>query len=143
MKWLRRCQSIMNNTTLLRITRHFTAGLTFSLYSAIEYLDAEIKLGFISHYSVHSCLLPDQHLVDGRYLELQVDDRRLRVDFGLDGILFSMLEHDEELGISRSKPSFICTLKSIITSGRLPISPNAKFDMDKLYEHYKEELNNE
>jgi hypothetical protein len=80
--------------------------------------------------------------MDGRYLELQIDDYRLKVDFGLDGILFSMVENDKIFGVSRSKPSFICTLKSIITSGRLPISPNTN-DMEFLYNKYKEELNND
>jgi hypothetical protein len=133
----------MNNTTQERIARHFITGLTFSLMAAIVYLDEDIKRGNISHYSVHSCLQPDQHLIDGRYLELQVDDCRLRVDFGLDGILFSMVEEDKLFGVSRSKPSFICTLKSIITSGALPISPATKFDMEFLYNKYKEELNND
>jgi hypothetical protein len=81
--------------------------------------------------------------MDGRYLELEIDDCRLRVDFGLDGILFSMVEEDKIFGASRSKPAFICTLQSIITSGKLPISPSTKFDMEFLYNKYKEELNNE
>jgi hypothetical protein len=132
----------MNNKNQEIITKHFT-GLTFSLMAAIWYLDEKIKVGKISHYSVHSCLQPDQHLMDGRYLELEIDDYRLRVDFGLDGVLFSMVEEDKRLGVPRSKPAFICTLKSIITSGALPISPSTKFDMEFLYNKYKEELNND
>lgn len=90
----------MSPETRERIEYYFSGHQLYGLTTAMTYLDAEMEAGTISSYRIHSCLPNSSPSPESRYLAIQVDGVDIaEADFGVEGVLFSMVEEDKELGI--------------------------------------------